>query len=297
MLHLFFDAQHQVLVTGMDKDWIFHLIFSVYVIRNKRLNVAIICTDGGHERYRLLELMGCRVHRVENATVEGVIVDSEEIRHARALLRCPRASESIAGRYYHSSPDWYAINASFYRALGAYFSAEQKQPEPFVPELQEVSDETLIKALQNVRFYREARITIEDIDVKDTFPSSKFIAKYKLVQIQELFDVFQRNRWQPFRPCGFTLANGKISLVIPPVLEEHNGKLYVAEGHTRIYFLLKRVRGQRLTAAIVRGVDQPLPLTPTRWNSVTEVDEKQEPRIADLARFIETSTHEGVWTE
>jgi hypothetical protein len=295
-LQLFFGAQERVIVSGLAKDWVFHLVVAVYIARRKQIRFDIICADGHHERYRLLELLGCRVHRVEAVNVEGVLADPAEIRHARALLRCPRPSENIAGRYYHSSPDWFAINSSFQSALTSMVIAPDTEGEEFAPQLQAVPHETLIGALTRVPFYRDARVTIEEVSLNDTFPSSRFIARYKLIQVAKLVEVFEQERWPLFRPCGIALANAKTSLVIPPVLEEHDGKLYVAEGHTRLYFLRTRLQHSKVVAAVVRGVTKPLPLEPTHWRNVTEVDLKDEHRNAELARYIESSTHQGVWS-
>lgn len=92
------------------------------------------------------------------------------------------------------------------------------------------------------------------------------------------------------------MANGKTSPLIPPVIEIHNGRMYVTEGHTRLHTL--REEGiDKVLVAVVRGIDTQLPTEPCSWRNVAVVDDKKEKGNPKLARYIETGTHQGVWSD
>ncbi|HEY6803602.1 MAG TPA: hypothetical protein VI306_08490 [Pyrinomonadaceae bacterium] len=86
-----------------------------------------------------------------------------------------------------------------------------------------VKEEDLISKLKNVRFYGSASIKFEDVKVDEVYPVSHHVVSFKLIQIKELIGIYKEKGWALFHPCAIKLKNGKESIVIPPVLEEHDG--------------------------------------------------------------------------
>lgn len=290
-------AKEEILVVGLEKDWVFPLVVSVAIARARDVSVTVVYFEEFHERYNLLKLLGCVVKRVEinseQQRMAGVFTDSNQILTCRATVRTGRPSEAIFGRYYFSSLDFAII-----RSTAAHLRQEYGatlEPDAYRPQIVEVPDEDLIERLRNVRFYERAQIQIKNISISDTRPVSSFVVRYKLNQVLEVIRLYEDNGWALFRPAGILLENGMTSLIVPPIVEEHDGQLYVAEGHSRLYALAQR--GQETArVVIVRDVSADLPMQPTRWRNVIVGEEKNEKRDPQLARYIETATHVGIWS-
>lgn len=108
--------------------------------------------------------------------------------------------------------------------------------------------------------------------------------------------MYLQNGWALFRPAGITLANGKTSLLNPPVVEEHRGKLYVAEGHHHLY-TLQRDGVKSTRVAVAQGIKVDLPMSPTSWRRAKLVSEEREKGNPQIARYIETHCQQGLWSE
>lgn len=301
------NARKRVLIIGLEKEWIFPLVISIFVARDKDVTIDVINYSTYHERYRLLELLGCNVYHADREKlklpIEGVLADPKQILFCCAALHNPREKENIYGKYYYGSLDHFAIRSTYEQSCAIVECASKSSDgnetlneaqQNFAPEMVPVKEEELISRMKSIRFYGSASIKFEDVLVDDVYPVSNYVVKFKLVQILELMRIYKEKGWELFHPCAIKLKNGNESIVIPPVIEEHDGKLYIAEGHSRFYIL--RQKGMKTVKAIVvRGVVKDLPLKPTTWKKVEVVDEKHEHRTLELARHIETTVHQNVW--
>lgn len=299
----FISAKQHIVVVNLEKDWVFPLIVSLAIARSRNCAVSVIYSQEPHERYRLLELIGCEVVKITSKTEKdhfvGVLSDPDHLINCRATIRTASLGEAVYGRYYFSAFDHYVISASWshLKNIMRSIALEPQQtalPLKYLPTFVEVSNEEIITRLKTVRFYNHAQISMQEVHISDTRPVSRFIPRFKYYQVQEIIRLYQEKGWALFRPSGFVLASGKTSILVPPVLEEHEGVLYVAEGHTRLYAMLES--GQKtIFAIVVRGVSTSLPMEPTTWGKVTLVDEKKKEGDIKLARSIETCTHARVW--
>jgi hypothetical protein len=300
-LHLFLTgASREILVAGLSKDWIFPLAISVFLARQKGVRIDVACTDGTHERYRLLENLGCRVFRFDGPElpISGALADPDEILHSRAALECPRRQrENIFGRYYYGSLDWPVISAaaSRMRAEAIKQNVQPSGDEEFVPDLVEAQDGEVLARLAEVRAYQGAKFEIEEVEIDELHPISTQVLTYKLKQVDQILHLYETKGWNFFRSCGLSLKNGKVSLLVPPVIEVHSGKLCVAEGHTRLYRLRQR-KVNKAKVVVVRSVALQLPAKPSDWSHIKIQDDKTERRDAQFARYIETTTHRNIWS-
>lgn len=110
------NARKRVLVVGLGKDWIFPLVISLFVARSKGVSIDVISYSSYHERYRLLELLGCNVYQVDpekiHLPIEGALADPNQILFCCAALRNPREKENVYGKYYYGSLDHYVIRST-----------------------------------------------------------------------------------------------------------------------------------------------------------------------------------------
>jgi hypothetical protein len=297
LLTFLVSAKERVRIVGLSKDWIFPLAVSVFIARRRNVRVEVICYDGTHERYQLLENLGCAVYRVDEVPVAGVLCDPDEILHCRAALECPRnRRDNIFGRYYFGSLDWYAIDSLNKRAdlVLKEQAAVATGDTAYMPELVEVPDQNVIAALRNVRAYEQATFAVEDVAIEKLRPVAQQVIKFKFHQVDHLLRLYEERGWNFFRCCGLKLNNGEISLVVPPIIEIHEDRLCIAEGHTRL-FRLKQKGETKAKVIVVRSVTERLPARPGKWSRVFLSDDKTERRDPQFARYIETTTHRNIW--
>lgn len=75
-----------------------------------------------------------------------------------------------------------------------------------------------------------------------------------------------------FRPVVVRIGD-LTRLVIPPVVEEHEGQLVLFDGTHRVW--VARYKGMpNIDVVVVRGVGLPLPSKPVSWERVTQRDDK-----------------------
>ncbi len=290
-------AKREVIAIGLEKDWVFPMIPSIAIARCKDRTISVGYFDEFHERYRLLEMLGCQVTKLDSQQERdrfcGLLSDPEDILNCRATVRTARKNEAIYGRHYFSALDFGVILASCLH-LRNLLPDDRGVAASHIPELVEVEETVVLALLRAVRFYDRANFAFEEVSISDTRPVSSYVSKFKLQQASDIVQLYDERGWSLFRPCGMTLQNGNTSVWVPPVLEEHDGELYIAEGHSRLFTLRKRAI-KSVRAIVVRGVAADLPMKPTVWRKVSVVDEKREKGNPQLARYIETSTHLGVW--
>ena len=96
-------------------------------------------------------------------------------------------------------------------------------------------------------------------------------------------------------PLVVRLRRGAFSLITPPVVEEHNGKLIVAEGHTRQFESLNSKESEILRDCWPAISRSPLPSDAGEWKEVAVTDEDVDsgapPDRLEFARRIESLTH------
>ncbi len=95
------------------------------------------------------------------------------------------------------------------------------------------------------------------------------------------------------------LADGSIALAhyVPPIVEQHGSRLVLMDGIHRNFLILRS--GTTIETVLVRGVEEPFPATPQRWDVIRAVDEKpiREKRffglVPELFRDVKSSGIDG----
>ena len=124
-----------------------------------------------------------------------------------------------------------------------------------------------------------------------------YVREYKYRQISVLYELFRAGHWSLFEPLLVEFADGRTSVVTPPVVEEIGGDHYaVIEGSTRSTFV--RNEGiDRLRCVVATGVNRPLPAKPQSLALVRivgktlQVHNRYEDWNYSLFRPIEETVH------
>lgn len=301
MVSGFEQAKQQIVICLVDRGWVFTLAFTTAMCRSRGVNILVVVDAANfHQRYHLLECMGCTVVGVSvpyNAhPFRGMLVDPEDPHSGVGLALSGKPSEGVFAVKYFAPHDLYVLRAaaqSVRRALSEERAGPTLTPR-FTPSIQRVSTDELLSRLAGIPAYREAEITFEEISISSTRPTSKVVVKAKLRQANRLIDTFISSNYRLFDPVGISLSNGRVSHLVPPVVEERDGHLQVAEGHSRLYALRKRGI-QRVCAVVVRGVILPPPSPKQNWRSVAVTADRASRGKSEYARHIESHTHLDVW--
>lgn len=182
--------------------------------------------------------------------------------------------------------------------IKSYSDFIEKMPNDVFPvKLVKISKKDLLKSMQEVNIYKERGATFDLAEVlpSDTFPQSdNKLREYKLKQIELLQQIYKKYSFSLFEPTAVVLKNKVKHLILPPVLENLDKKLHIAEGHTRLFSNLNN--NGKIHCIIVNNLPAELKLETTTWEQIqftNEISPKKHPD--ENARFIEADTHRGTW--
>ena len=119
-----------------------------------------------------------------------------------------------------------------------------------------------------------------------------FVYGYKYRAMDELIRLYNKANLEVFSPAEFVLADGKTSVITPPIIECHDGQFVVISGLTRLFYAYK----QKIKEVIVAVVEECQEETPAKGRyKVSELHIKDSPlELEDIQkrnyqhyRFIE----------
>lgn len=125
--------------------------------------------------------------------------------------------------------------------------------------LQKVDALFMINKLKLVKQYESSIIYFKRINIEDLYFMHDFVYGYKYRAMDELIRLYNKANLEVFHPAEFVLANGKTSLITPPIVEKHDDKLIVISGLTRLFYAYK----QNINSVVVAVVEDCNEDTPT----------------------------------
>ena len=125
--------------------------------------------------------------------------------------------------------------------------------------LQKVDALFMINKLKLVKQYESSIIYFKRINIEDLYFMHDFVYGYKYRAMDELIRLYNKANLEVFHPAEFVLANGKTSLITPPLVEKHDDKLIVISGLTRLFYAYK----QNINSVVVAVVEDCNEDTPT----------------------------------
>lgn len=158
--------------------------------------------------------------------------------------------------------------------------------------LQKVDALFMINKLKLVKQYDSSIIYFKRINIDNLYFMHDFVYGYKYRAMDELIRLYNKANLEVFHPAEFVLANGKTSLITPPIVERHEDKLIVISGLTRLFYAYKQ-NINSVVVAVVEDCDEDTP-TEGRYrinelrikDSPLELQEMQK-RNYQHYRFIE----------
>lgn len=294
-------CQKEVYIINLPINWVFQLIVTIFVARLRGLSINILYQGDFHQRYNLLEFLGCNVFRKETKKkkdIAGILIDPTDYFYSQAIILTPINEYGVYAKIYKASHDQFIINSVRAKILNIIEKSTEQEntshQKYFRLRVTKVPIDKIFKKLSEVKFYQNCTFSYDEIQISKISPTTNEVVKHRFEQINDLIEIYMKNSWVLFKPVALRLRNKKESIIVPPIIEKHNNKYYLIEGHTRLYTLQKR-NINKAYCIIVNGVQTELSTKPCRWKDVKIVEQRALFGDISLARHIERSCHSGAW--
>lgn len=299
------DPVEEVLISEQDSKWVYAVFPALLTwrLRGVRIRVALQKPISGDQkeayRRRILRAIGAELTEHESVLLRAYLFDPSKLAGgAVAVVRLPETSGFRgfdAVRY--DAPIDGGVIAALHGQLDALCPRITAAGQP---RLIHGDDKDIVNRLKKVPQYSTPNVTlqVQTVKTEDLQALALFVREYKYRQISVLYDLFRNGNWSPFEPLLVEFADGRTSVVTPPVVEDIGGDRYaVIEGSTRSTFV--RNEGiDKFRCVVATGVNKPLPAKPQYLGKVRivgktlEVHKRYENWNYNLFRPIEETVHD-----
>ena len=207
-------------------------------------------------RRRMLRYMGCEIYEVQTTLpMIGYFVRRSGDKWEAIISN----DATGKGKYYRTAVDKPLLKSALNNITAnvPLLGAPYQTVGNTAIGIKQVNDAAIISMIQQEPLYQGASLSFETIALKDVEYLTKYVLNYKYINIDLIHQLYQDANLPPFSAAAIDFGQ-KESLVGPPVLEEHNGKLYVIEGNTRCFYCMRNGI-ETIEAIVVRNVTAPLP--------------------------------------
>ena len=219
----------------------------VYVDRNAPVD------NRESSRRRMLNAMGCLVVLEDAMPFKGFFFLNGN--GGRGVVYSG-ADETFLAKIYCDTLDGHVMKG-WIETLKTKAKLDELEPQQI--GIKPVVEQEIISRLCNDKFYRKSEMHFETVPLKDILFLNSTIRSLKYKHIYHMFEMYRKAGIEPFRPAALIFRDGRESLIGPPVVERHDGKLYVIEGNTRCLYAYKHGISA-LTMLVVDGVTAEMPV-------------------------------------
>lgn len=268
--------ESSIYIVDLHREWIYKFVFSLFISTCQKNRVIVLSQKRTEDekRNRLLTSLGCELIFIDEKSLKGkfkgVIVDPDKKASCQAICLLDYA-DPIYATHYYGEPYFPAIKHFFREVEGLLKTSNwipKQSGELFSPQLCQETEQSILEGMQKITFYRNAEFEFREVRVEEVIPVSSFVETFKFHQAHEIIETYKRKGVPKFQPMSIQFANDRTSPILPPILEERHERLYIAEGHSRLYSLWKQEPKTKVRVLVVKGVDQGFTTTPTEWDKV-----------------------------
>lgn len=129
--------------------------------------------------------------------------------------------------------------------------------------------ELIVQYLQTVPHYQQLtanEVRFQVVDIQSLWSTSLFVKDYKFNNIRSIIEAYDRQGLQVFSPC-LCISHIRRSILMPPILEEHAGRLVVVDGMHRLFYRLVIMQKPDALCMVV-STRTDLPSTPIPFTRV-----------------------------
>lgn len=256
----------EIIISDTQTDWVYELFPTLIKWTENETNIKVLLKNNnddeahGNYRQRFLNHLGVKLIYTDTIPFKGIVFDGTNEDKAKAIVRNSdiKSENSYHSKYYHGKEDKDVIKL-LHLSLNSNFTDENKMHKI---SYQPILESELFEKLKKVKQYESSSIefSFEEIDISTLVFITKFVRGFKFRQIQNIFDIYERNKIALFSPIRVNLLNGKSTFMTPPIIERHGEKNYLIEGNTRLTYLFKS-GVTKIKAVVVKNVVEGLPST------------------------------------
>jgi hypothetical protein len=227
--------------------------------KKEGIDVRIIFDEDEHPAIDPLLIMpffGCDVRKSKQKLwLRGALIDAD-MKESKVILsdKNPEATSRF-GRILHSDTDRRLIQMIKSHFNAAWDSGEQSVHQAIKPALEAITLDRCEKALRKVVQYQRATFEYRVVNPREIVWSTTALETFKLTRVSFLSTLLEQHALSKFSAIWI---KGTPRVIGPPILEEHDGKLVLIDGHHRMYYCIENGITQ-VSALIIKGVQEPLP--------------------------------------
>lgn len=309
LVYLFSSAREKIIlvITNIERMIIFDLFISFINAKKNGVSIDIyyypqVTKDENSYSIEILRQLGCSVkaYPVGIYPQNGVVFISDPGLNDNSImiLKTDDLKRKNVFAYIYKGAIHHLTIKSYVQNLEVF----ETNNDRYIPEIVTVSENEIQKQFSEIPLYKQnnCRIEIKKIKAKSTFPQSQNqVREFKLRQIDVFDSLFSKLGFDLYEPKAVVFKNGQKHLITPPVVEMHEGRYLVAEGHSRLFKYSKTE--SEIICVVVSGINLSLLSTPTEWKNILmapdEIVKMKTSNKTDLqrARRIETYLHKGHW--
>jgi hypothetical protein len=220
-----------------------------------------------HERFRrlVLKCLGAHLVEVPDLPFEGVFIERTAGLGNAVILDENRHEDGRANFAvkYDKLQDAVAIRTMLRRLKQTFEVSKGDLSRPQV-EVCTGGLDLVIERLRSIEQYssKEVSVTLEEVDVRRIVFLTKYVKSYKYGQIGRLIDMYKNKGFRLFESVQVRYMSSEFDITMPltpPVAEEHGGHLFLLEGNSRVTYLIREERADRVLLLVVRNVSARLP--------------------------------------
>jgi hypothetical protein len=290
-------ATKSVNIFAGDVSWIDRDKELISRIIKDSVNIFVVCRPPRNEKTKqnvadLLETGACVRYYDTDPPVRGLLIDSERTRESTALIVDKFARQVIdeideasmpstaRGSGVPSSSNIYSHRAIRYlpeddsryvavlNSLFAFYWETSIDSLVLYPG--KLNTHHIVQALRIVPHYidiKESDIQIELIDTDDLWAACTYVKQKKLQLTKAIFKAYEHSKIQIFSDCR-CLSNKGEFLLLPPIIERHNGKYIIIDGMHRLFYAHVFFEEKQEVCCLILSTDTPPPSSPIPLDKV-----------------------------
>ncbi|WP_336717740.1 patatin-like phospholipase family protein [Pantoea ananatis] len=296
------DCSDNFIFSGISCAWLDFLFPTIFMALKKGVKIKCLTTiEQGNDEERFHHLLcnlGIEVIFLKKLPFNGFFFSPKED-HSIAILTTTKDSHD---KYKDEKVKLYS-----YYSDAPLIDLLREKMDPLWLEVStkenkftyvQCSDVEFFNKLKNVRQYKNAKFSIERIEVNDKiYTMSDSVKEYKVSQIKNFMDDISNSGKDIQEIHKVVLEDGVTSIITPPILEKIHDKYYVIEGNARLFHFYNKGL-KTIKVVIVDDVHDPLPsqranpLSKLRITSLTQTFSQNYPQSdKSKFRYIEKAIH------
>ncbi len=209
-------------------------------------------------RTRMLKAMGCVLHEVESLPLYGFFFLDSGVWSG---ITYQTSDNLFCGTYFKNkllNPILIELLNKLKSECGITGTSESSSVNKTNISMISINEDYILDKLKTEAIYSTADLSFENVELSQLIFMNPLIRALKYKQISLMFDIYKSWNIDKFGSAAFIFDNGKESLIGPPLVEEHNNKLYVIEGNTRCTYAYRHGY-TKLRMVVARNVEKQLP--------------------------------------